>query len=66
MLVHAARVQQYRLCRVAEDGRRIEFETLVCRDDGEAVMRAKRLVQENDIEVWADNRFVFRLECKRR
>jgi len=51
---------------VAEDGRRIEFETLVCRDDGEAVMRAKRLVQDNDIEVWADNRFVFRLECKRR
>jgi len=51
---------------VAEDGRRIEFETLVCRDDGEAVMRAKRLVQDNDIEVWADNRFVFRLECKGR
>jgi hypothetical protein len=51
---------------VTEDGRRIEFETLVCRDDGEAVMRAKRFVQDQDIEVLADNRFVFRLECKRR
>jgi len=59
-------VQKYRLCRVAEDGRRIEFETLVCRDDGEAVMRAKRYVQDHDIEVWADNRFVFKLERKRR
>jgi hypothetical protein len=32
----------------------------------EAVMRAKRFVQDLDIEVWADSRFVFRLECKRR
>jgi hypothetical protein len=51
---------------VTGDGGRIEFETLVCRNDGEAVMRAKRLVQDHDVEVWADNRFVFRLECKRR
>jgi hypothetical protein len=59
-------VPKYRLCKVAEDGKSIEFETLVCRYDGAAVMRAKRLVQDNDNEVWADNRFVFRLECKGR
>jgi hypothetical protein len=59
-------MQKYRLHRIAEDGRRIQFEELVCRDDGEAVRRAKRLVQDYDIEVWADTRFVFRLECKRR
>jgi hypothetical protein len=59
-------MQKYRLCRVAEDGRRIAVEELACRDDGEAVMRAKRTVQRHDIEVWSGNRFVFKLECKRR
>jgi hypothetical protein len=59
-------VQTYRLCKVAEDGQRIEFEELVCRDDGHAVHLAKRRVQDHDIEVWAGVRFVFRLECKRR
>jgi len=58
-------VEQYRLCKVAEDGQRIEFEELVCRDDGHAVHLAKRLVQDHDVEVWNGNRFVFRLECKK-
>jgi hypothetical protein len=49
-------------------GRRPAYrvETLVCRDDGEAVMRAKRLVEDHDVELWADNRFVFQVERKRR
>jgi hypothetical protein len=59
-------MQKYRLCKVAEDGRRIEFEQLVCRDDGHAVYRAKQFVQDHDVEVWNGIRFVFRLECKKR
>jgi hypothetical protein len=65
-LVQVACVEKYCLCKVAEDGHRIEFEELVCRDDGHAVHVAKRLVQDHDVEVWNGNRFVFRLECKRR
>jgi hypothetical protein len=52
--------------KVAVDGHRTEFEELVCRDDGLAVYHAKRLVLDHDVEVWNGNRFVFRLECKRR
>jgi hypothetical protein len=59
-------VETYRLFRVAEDGQRLEFEELVCRDDGEAVMRAKRLVRDHDVEVRCGDRYVFTVECKRR
>jgi hypothetical protein len=62
-LVKVACVEKYRLCKVAEDGRRVEFEELVCRDDGHAVYLAKRLVLDHDVEGWNGNRFVFRLEC---
>ena len=65
-LVQVAGVQKYRLYKVAEDGHRIEIEELVCRDDGHAVYLAKRVVQDADVEVWSGNRFVFRLERKRR
>jgi hypothetical protein len=59
-------MQKYRLCWVSEDGRRIDFEELACRDDGEAIMRAKRLVRDYDLEVWNGDLFVFSLECKQR
>jgi hypothetical protein len=65
-LVQVVRVEKYPLCKVVEDGHRIEFEELVCRDDGHAVHLAKRVVQDHDVEVWKGTRFVFRLECKRR
>jgi hypothetical protein len=59
-------MQTYRLCEVTEHGHRTDFEELVCRDDGHAVHLAKRHLQDHDIEVWAADRFVFRLEYKRR
>jgi hypothetical protein len=65
-LVQVAWVEKYRLCKVAEEGHRIEFKELACRDDGHAVHLAKQVVQDHDVEVWNGNRFVFRLECKRR
>jgi hypothetical protein len=59
-------MQTYRLCKITEHGHRTDFEELVCRDDGHAVHLAKRHLQDHDIEVWAGDRFVFRLEYKRR
>jgi hypothetical protein len=59
-------MEKYHLCKVAEDGQRIEFKELVCRDDGHAVHLAKQVVQDHDVEVWNGNRYVFLLECKRR
>jgi hypothetical protein len=54
-------VQQYRANIVDAHGHFIRFEPLVCRDDGEAVANAKRLVEGHDIEVWSGDRFVMRL-----
>jgi hypothetical protein len=34
---------------------------MICRDDTEAVTKAKRLLSDSDIEVWNRNRFVIRL-----
>jgi hypothetical protein len=65
-LLNAAGMEKYHLCKVAEDGQRIEFKELVCRDDGHAVHLAKQVVQDHDVEVWNGNRYVFLLECKRR
>jgi hypothetical protein len=31
---------------------------MICRDDGEAIARAKRLVSDSDIELWNHNRFI--------
>jgi hypothetical protein len=59
-------VQKYHLFKIAEDGRRREFEELVCRDDGEAVMRAKQFVRDHDVEVRCGDRYVFTLKGKRR
>ena len=40
-LVQVASMEKYHLCKVAEDGQRIEFKELVCRDDGHAVQSRK-------------------------
>jgi hypothetical protein len=55
-------VQEYRAYTVGIDGHFIGFEPLVCRDDGEAVAKAKRLVDGHDIEVWNGERLVVRLK----
>jgi hypothetical protein len=52
---------EYRAYAVASDGHVIRFEEMICRDDGEAVVKAKRLVKGCDIEVWNGDRFVIRL-----
>ena len=39
------------------------FEPLICRDDGEALAKARRLLDIHDIEVWNCERFVLKLEA---
>jgi hypothetical protein len=55
---------EYRAYIVGDDDHYLGFEEMVCRDDGEAVARAKRLVDDHDIEVWSGDRLVFRLRHK--
>jgi hypothetical protein len=51
----------YRAYTVGTDGHFIGFEPLVCRDDSEAVVKATRLVDGHDVELWSAERFVIRL-----
>jgi hypothetical protein len=52
---------EYRAYAVGSDGRFIRCDEMTCRDDSEAVAKAKRLISDSDIEVWNHNRFVIRL-----
>jgi hypothetical protein len=54
----------YRAYTVGLDGHFIGFEPLVCRDDGEAISRAKQLLDGHDIEVWCADRLVIHLKRK--
>lgn len=55
---------EYRAYTVGGDGRFIGFEPLICRDDGEAVAKAKLLINRHDIEVWSGKRFVIQLKSR--
>ena len=54
-------VSEYRAYAIASDGLFIGFGKMICRDDGEAVAKAKWLLKGRDIEVWNGGRFVIRL-----
>jgi hypothetical protein len=54
----------YRAYTVGLDGHFIGFEPLVCRDDDEAVSKAKQLLDGHDIEVWCADRLVIHLKHK--
>jgi hypothetical protein len=56
---------EYRAYTVGLDGHFIGCEPLICSDDGEAMAKAKRLVDGYDIEVWSGERFVARVESSR-
>jgi hypothetical protein len=51
----------YRVYLVGDDGHFIGFEPLVCIDDGEAIEKAKRLIDKHPIEIWSGERLVKRL-----
>jgi hypothetical protein len=40
------------------------FEPFTCRDDAEAIEKAKRLVDGHDVELWTGERLVIRIDHK--
>jgi hypothetical protein len=46
---------------VGKDGHFIGFEPFACRDDAEAIEKAKRMVGDHDIELWSGERLVIRI-----
>jgi hypothetical protein len=52
---------EYRADTVGVDGHFIRFEPVVCRDDAEAIEKAKRLVDGHDVELWSGERLVIRM-----
>jgi hypothetical protein len=55
------RTSEYRVYAVGSDGHFVGCNEMICRDDGEAVAKAKRLASDSDIEIWNRSRFVIRL-----
>jgi hypothetical protein len=60
--IRAGHMAEYPAYFVGDDDHLIGFEEMVCRDDGEAVASAKRLLGDHDIEVWSGDRLVIRLK----
>lgn len=56
---------EYRAYLVGADGHFVGFEPMICRDDAEAVTKARRLLDDRHIEVWNCERFVAKLEAKK-
>ncbi len=52
---------EYRAFTVGRDGDFVGFEPLVCASDAEAIEQTKRLLGENDIELWCGDRLVITL-----
>ena len=52
-LVVGATVAEDRAFAVGRDGHFSGFELLICADDAEAIAQAKRLVGDNDVELWS-------------
>jgi hypothetical protein len=56
-------VADYRVYQVGLDGHFINFHAFACKDDVEAIARARWLIDGNDVELWSGERFVIKLEC---
>jgi hypothetical protein len=56
-------VTGYRVYIVGDDGHFIGFEPLVCANDGEAIEKAKRLIEKYPVELWSGERLVKRLDA---
>jgi hypothetical protein len=52
---------EYRAYTVGVDGHFIRFGPLVCRDDADAIEKAKRLMDGHDVELWSGERLVIRI-----
>jgi hypothetical protein len=54
---------EYRAYTVGDDGHFVDYRSIVCRDDAEAIAQAKRLIDGRDVELWNLARFVIKLEA---
>ena len=54
---------EYRAYTVGSDGHFLGYEPLICADDAEAIAKAKRLVGDNDVELWSGARLVAHLKA---
>jgi hypothetical protein len=54
-------VADYRVYFVGSDGHFVRFVGLFCSDDAEAIEQARRLIEDQDIELWSGERFIIRL-----
>jgi hypothetical protein len=54
----------YRVYFLGSDGHFVRFVGLSCSDDAEAIERARRLIQDQGIELWSGERLVVRLPKK--
>jgi hypothetical protein len=52
---------EYRAYVVGNEGHFVGCTEMICRDDDEAIAKAKRLVSDSDIELWNRNRFIILL-----
>lgn len=52
---------EYRAYFVGSDGHFVRFVGLSCSDDAEAIEQARRLIANEDIELWSGDRFIIRL-----
>jgi len=52
----AARLMEYRVYVIGDDGHFIRAVHLVCSDDSAALAQAKQLVDGHDIELWQGDR----------
>jgi hypothetical protein len=57
-------VAEYRAYIAGRDGYFVGSEGFIARDDGEAIIKAKSLIVDLDIELWSGDRFVIRLSHK--
>jgi hypothetical protein len=54
-------VADYRVYFVGSDGHFVRFVGLSCSDDAQAIEQARRLIEDQDIELWSGERFIVRL-----
>jgi hypothetical protein len=57
-------VAEYRAYIVGRDGYFVGSEGFIGLDDSEAIIKAKRLIVDLDIELWSGDRFIIRLSHK--
>ena len=52
---------EYRIYDIGDDGHIVGSTPLICKDDNEAIEKARQVGKEKIIEIWSGERFVTRL-----